>query len=101
MKRFSQKRRLEEDDFENDSGTFSSPVNESDKQISSALSKPLIAIVNQPVKRKNKPPNKYHVHLKHFWLAGYDIWWDEEFKKRMRINRETFDLILERITLLI
>ena len=44
MKRFSQKRRLEEDDFENDSGTFSSPVNESDKQISSALSKPLIAI---------------------------------------------------------
>ena len=36
---------------------FSHPVNESDEQGSSGLWKPLIAIINQPVKRKNKLPN--------------------------------------------
>ena len=46
IKRFSQKRKPEEDDFKNDSGMFSPPVNESDEQGSSALWKPLIAIIN-------------------------------------------------------
>ena len=41
------------------------------------------------------------MHLKIFWLAGYDTWSAEELKERMRINRETFDFILKRIAHLI
>ena len=61
------------------------------------LSQSLITFVNQQTKRKNKQPNEDRLHLKKFWLAGYDNWSSEEFKERMRINRETFDFILEQI----
>ena len=42
-------------------------------------------------------PNKDRMHLKNVWLAGYSTWSDEKFKEQMRINRETFDFIIERI----
>ena len=97
MKRFSLKKRLDEDDFENDLEAFFPPVNKGVDEVASALSESLITFVNHQTKRKNKQPNKDRLHLKNFWLAGYDTWSDEEFKERMRINRETFDFILGRI----
>ena len=51
-------------------------------------------------KPRNKQPNKDHLHLIFFWLAGWYLV-PEEFKERMRINRETFDFILEWIAQLI
>ena len=101
LKRFSLKGRLDEDDFENDLEAFFLPVNENVDKVASALSQSLITFVNQQTKRKNKQPNEDRLHLKKFWLAGYDNWSAEEFKERMRINRETLDFILEQITHLI
>ena len=101
MKRFSLKRRFDEDDFENGLEAFFPLVNEGIDEVASALSEFLITFVNQQAKRENKQPNKDHLHLKIFWLAGYDTWYTEEFKERMRINCETFDFILERIAHLI
>ena len=94
MKRFSLKRTLDEDDFENELVAFFPPVNEGVDEVASALSESLITFVNQQTKRKNKQPNKGRLHLKSFGLAGYDKWSAEEFKERMGINRETFDFIL-------
>ena len=51
-------------------------------------------------KPRNKQPNKDRLHLNFFWLAGWYLV-PEEFKERMRINRETFDFILEWIAQLI
>ena len=97
MERFPLKRRLDEDDFENDLEAFYPPVNEGVDEVASTLSESLITFVNQQTKRKNKQPNKDRLHLKTFRLAGYDSWSTEEFKEGKRINLETFDFILERI----
>ena len=101
MKCFSLKGRLDEDDFENDLEAFFLPVNENVDKVASALSQSLITSVNQQTKRKNKQSNEDRLQLNRFWLAGYDNWSAEEFKERMRINRETLDFILEQITHLI
>ena len=66
MKRFSLKRRLGENDFENDLEAFFPPVNEGVDEVASALSEPLITFVNQQTKWKNKQPNKDRLHLKIF-----------------------------------
>ena len=58
MKRFSLKRRLDEDHFENDLETFFPLINEGVEEVASALSESLITIVNQQAKWKNKQPNK-------------------------------------------
>ena len=48
MKLFSLKRRLGEDDFEeNDLEAFFPPVNEGVDEVASALSEPLITFINQ------------------------------------------------------
>ena len=101
MKLFSLKRRLDDDDFENDLEALFPPVNEGVDKVASALSDSLIKFVNQQTKRKNKQPNKDRSHLKNFWSAGYDTWSAEKFKEQMRINRETFDFILQQIAHLI
>ena len=101
MERFSLKRRLDEDDFENDLEAFLPPVNDSVNEVASTLSESLITFVNQQIKQKNKQPNKDRLHLKTFRLAGYDTWSAEGFKERKRINLETLDFILERIVHLI
>ena len=58
MKRFSSKRRLEEDDFENDLEVFFLPVNDGIDEVASSFSESLITIVNQQAKQKNKQSNK-------------------------------------------
>ena len=77
-KRFSLKRALHKDDFENDLETFFPPVNEGAEEVASALSESLLTIVNQLAKRKNKSTNKDYLYLKVFWLAGYETWSDAE-----------------------
>ena len=52
MKRFSLKRRLDENDFENDLEAFFPPVNEGVDEVASSLSESLMTFVNQQAKRK-------------------------------------------------
>ena len=86
MKRFSPKQRLDGDDFENDLEKFFPNVNEAVGEVASALLESLITIVDQQAKRKNRQPNKDRFHLNFF---------SQEFWEGLRLNRETFDFILE------
>ena len=52
VKRFSLKRRLDENDFENDLEAFFPPVNEGVDEVASSLSESLMTFVNQQTKRK-------------------------------------------------
>ena len=52
MKRFSLKRRLDENDFENDLEAFFPPANEGVDEVASSLSESLMTFVNQQTKRK-------------------------------------------------
>ena len=56
---------------------------------------PLIAeaaaeIVNSKQRKHPKEPSKYREDQKLFWSCGYQNWTGNEFKERLRINRETF-----------
>ena len=66
MKRISLKRRLDEDDLENDLEASFPPVNEDVDEVAPALSESLVTFINRQTKRKNKQPNKGRLHLKSF-----------------------------------
>ena len=69
MKRFSIKRRLDEDDFENDLEMLFPPINKVVVEVASPLSKSLIVIVNQQAKWRDKQPNKVRLHFKNFFIS--------------------------------
>ena len=41
---------------------------------------------------KARGPRRERSHLKIFWDLGYNNWSETEFKKHMRVDRETFKL---------
>ena len=45
--------------------------------------------------------NRNRNDTKHFWSNSYPNWSSEEFKERLRISRESFELILHHIKTLI
>ena len=69
MKCFSLKRRLGENDFENDLEILSPPINKVVVEVASPLSKSLIVIVNQQAKWRDKQPNKVRLHFKNFFVS--------------------------------
>ena len=53
---------------------------------------------NIGLRRKNRKPRKNRQQQKMFWGNGYENWDMDEFKGWLHINRETFMLILARIS---
>ena len=47
--------------------------------------------------RKRKSHNKNRDQEKCWWTNGYERWDEEEFVKRMRVRKETFNIILDEI----
>ncbi len=45
--------------------------------------------------RKKRGPNEERSNS--WWTAGYENWDEESFKKRLRVNRGTFEFILGQI----
>ena len=87
MRRFSLKRRIGEDDLENDLERFFPSANEGVDEV-----------FNQQAKRKYKQPSKDGLHFKKNWLAGCNTWSYEGLKESSRLKRDTFDFALEVIT---
>ena len=52
---------------------------------------------NLTVKKTKKRRSKDVQRDQTWWADGYRNWSDVEFKKKLRLNRETFDFILDRI----
>ena len=46
-------------------------------------------------KKPRKPRGPKLFRDKNWWKFGYNNWSDEEFKKRLRVSRNTFELILQ------
>ena len=61
------------------------------------IAEAVVKIVNFKQSEHPKEPNRYREDQKLFWSYGYQNWTDDEFKDRLRINREGFFFILERI----
>ena len=92
---FSRKRkleRLEEEEEYADSDDF---------EIIAATIQATAEIVSIQNIRKRRNPRKNRHDQKMFWTNGFQTWDDDEFKGRLRINRETFNMILERISVII
>ena len=53
---------------------------------------------NQGLKTKYRKPRKNRQQQQMFWTNGYENWNIDEFKGRLRVNRDTFVMILERIS---
>ena len=47
---------------------------------------------------KRKPRGKNIIRNNSWWTNGVASWTNAEFKKRVRINRETFEFLLEKIS---
>ena len=84
---FSKKRKLqreeEEEELEGD---------DLEEMIVASIQATAQIAANQCLRRKNRQQQKM------FWGNGYENWDMDEFKGRLRINRETFMLILARVS---
>lgn len=94
LERFSRKRKRQNEMYDNDI------FNSSHKEIDEVV--PIIAqataeIISIGEGKQPRAPNKPRDDQKSFWTNGYRSWTEEEFKDRLRINRETFEFILKRI----
>ena len=53
-------------------------------------------VKGQPTKARG--PRRARSQLKIFWDRGYNNWRETEFREHMRVDRQTFELILNRIS---
>ena len=75
---------------------YSSSAIQLEEEIVSVIAQAVSDIIQEkPTKPWN--PRKDRTHLKIFWDHGYVNWSDIEFKEHMRVDKATFDLILNRI----
>ena len=69
---------------------------EIEEQILSVTAQAVADIVKEGP-TKSRGPRKERSHLKIFWDRSYNNWSEIEFKEHMRVDRGTFELILNRI----
>ena len=67
-------------------------VNEDDLEETISVLVPAAVALCQVKERKERIKSK--VRNKTWWIEGYDNWDDADFKKRLRISRETFEYIV-------
>ena len=98
----SSKRKYEttEEEIEEDSIFFFSASSSHEEDVVTVCAQ-VLAELSQIKETKPRSARKERSHLKVFWDSGYDKWNNAEFKERLRINRATFEYILEKITLAI
>ena len=82
---------IEEDSF------FSSASSSHEEDVVTVCAQ-VVAELSQIKETKPRSARKERSHLKVFWDSGYDKLNNAKFKERLRINRATFEYILEKIT---
>lgn len=94
------KRRENEDFYELLEETHHVDDSESDDPIeymTTVLSNTIAVVVDEKKRDGQRKPKIDRSHQKNFWTNGYVNWDEEEFKSRVRINRENFEFILTAI----
>ena len=94
-KRNSRKRKLIQEELSDDELFFSSG-NADEEESVGTVAQAILNVVQKPEK-KPKMPNRDRDQQKQLWTDGYQNWTDEEFKENLRIDRGTFQFILEKI----
>ena len=93
----SRKRKLEESQFDDDVDLFF-PRHSNEEEVIGSIMHGLVEELHISKPRKHpKIQNRDRTQQKMFWTNGYATWADDEFKERLRINRENFEFILNRI----
>ena len=95
MQRYSSKRKRY-DEMEELEAFFKTSYKEIDEVIP-VIAQAAAEIVSVEKRPQPRAPNKPRNDQKSFWTSDYRSWTDDEFKERLRINKETFEFILERI----
>ena len=100
MENKKRKRKLGEETYDDDKLFFSNfAADEAD--IIPQITQAVVETITSKKPRKDKIKNRDRTELKNFWSHGYANWSDDEFKERLRIGRESFEFILDRIQHLI
>ena len=90
----SRKRKIEENEFNDDIEHIFPGCPNEEEVIGSVVHGVVQELRTCKARKYPKIQNRDRTHQKVFWTNGCTNWTDDEFKERLRINRENFEFIL-------
>lgn len=98
LQRNTLKRKRKEDEFYEDFELFFPKPRNEEEETAGIVSSGLLECIGEKKRKYPKQCNKDRNDQKLFWSNGYVNWSNNDFKNRLRINRDSFNLILNRIS---